>query len=49
VAALVKLDAGRDGRLAWQPMQLNSTPVITCDHLFILYLHTCNHIVFLTI
>ena len=34
----VKLDVEHDGRLAW--LQLNSTPVIFCDHPLTLYLQS---------
>lgn len=35
---LVEIDAGHDGRLAWLPIKLSSTPVITHGHLFMLWL-----------
>jgi len=37
-AALIKLDVERYERLAWLPIQLNSTIVITCYRPFTLYL-----------
>lgn len=37
------IDVGRDGRLVWLLMRLNSTPVLICDHPFILeiILYSC--------